>query len=172
MFIFNLSQKMVNIYRLKYDIEIPKTEENSYPLWNWYVKPHIVNRQKYVLFLERDHYLSVWVRGVNSKNITEVFKDRLEEVLYNAGIPNDKINQLKIQNRESYMSKTSDKVWIGVSNEVVKLSENSLYESQNTTRGLHPLLFYKPNLFLYGGPNYKWPEDEVRKLFGLEPFKR
>lgn len=171
MFIFNVSQKIVNTYQFKYDKEIPDIAENRLPLWNWYVKPYTINRKKYILFLERDHYLCLWAEGVTSKNITEVFREKLREVLNTAGIPLNKINELEIENRKSYISKTSDKVWIGVSNQVVLLSEQSLYKLESTTSGLRPLLLYEANTGIYGAPNYKTPEDEIRKLFGLEPRK-
>ncbi len=106
MFIFNVSQKMVNTYKFKYDKEIPDIRENNFPLWNWYVKPHKINRKKYVLFLEREHYLCVWAEGITSKSITDIFKERLTQVL------------------------------------------------------------------LFGGPEYKWPENEVRNSFGLEPRRK
>lgn len=168
MFLFNVSQKMINIYKFKFDKEIPAISDNSFPLWNWYVKPLTVNRKKYVLFLERETYLCVWAVGITSKNITEIFKEHLKEVLYIAGIPQEKIKTLDIDNRQSYISKTSDKVWIGVSNEVTRLSKYPISEIKQTASGLHPLLLYKPNTYLYGMPNYKTPENEIRKLFGLE----
>jgi hypothetical protein len=63
-------------------------------------------------------------------------------------------------------------IWIGVSNEVVNCSRNYLEESQIITSGLKPLVLYKPNTMLFGGPNYKIPEDEVRKFFGEKPKVR
>ena len=102
MLIFNVSHKMANIYKFRYDKEIPDQNSNSFPLWNWYVKPHVVNRKRYVLFLERNHYLCVWAFGITAKNLTEVFKQRLEQVLHDAGIPSEKIVKLGIEKQESY----------------------------------------------------------------------
>ena len=73
MFVFNLSQKMINIYKLKKDEKIPDNPSDSVPLWNWYVKPHTFNGKRYVLFLERNTFFSVLVSGINSKNFFEVF---------------------------------------------------------------------------------------------------
>jgi hypothetical protein len=51
MYILYLSQKMRNIYKLKLSESIPDEKENQFPLMNWYVKPEIINRKKYILFL-------------------------------------------------------------------------------------------------------------------------
>ena len=97
MFVLNLSQKMKEIYKLKPSENIPSNSKKTFPLWNWYVKPEIINRKKYVLFLEREYYLSVWVEGATSKNISELFRNQLEIVLEITGIPLSEIENLKIQ---------------------------------------------------------------------------
>ena len=51
MYILYLSQKMRNIYKIKLSESIPDEKENQFPLMNWYVKPEIINRKKYILFL-------------------------------------------------------------------------------------------------------------------------
>ena len=56
MYILYLSQKMRNIYKLKLSESTPDEKENQFPLMNWYVKPEIINRKKYILFLERQNY--------------------------------------------------------------------------------------------------------------------
>jgi len=95
MYILYLSQKMRNIYKLKLSESIPDEKENQFPLMNWYVKPEIINRKKYILFLERQNYLIIWAEGVTGKNIGEIFRTNLIKVLETAGIPQDNINLLR-----------------------------------------------------------------------------
>ena len=86
---------MRNIYKLKLSESIPDEKENQFPLMNWYVKPEIINRKKYILFLERQNYLIIWAEGVTGKNIGEIFRANLIKVLETAGIPQDNINLLR-----------------------------------------------------------------------------
>jgi len=169
MFMLYLSQKIKNIYKLKLSNSIPDEKENQFPLMNWYVKPEIINHKKYILFLERQNYLIVWAEGVTGKNIGDIFRANLIKVLETAGIPQDKIDSLKTHEREIVFSKTSDRVWIGVSNDVVSCSQGSLYRLQSSPPELKSLMSYSPNTLIYGGPNHKNPEDEIRKMFGLKP---
>jgi hypothetical protein len=169
MYILCLSQKMRNIYKLKLSESIPDEKENQFPLMNWYVKPEIINRKKYILFLERQNYLIIWAEGVTGKNIGEIFRANLIKVLETAGIPQDKINSLKTHEREIYFSKTSDRVWIGVSTDVARCIQGSLYRLHTNPPELKFLITYSSNNLIYGGPNYKNPEDEIRKMFGLKP---
>ena len=70
MFIFNLSQKMKNLYKLGSIVETPNNTSKNLPFSDWYLKPLIQNNKRHILFLEKETFLSVWCLGITSKNIS------------------------------------------------------------------------------------------------------
>lgn len=167
----NLAHKVAQTLKIKIDKDLKEPEYDNFPLREWYVKFTFVDRKRFTLFLEKNFHFMIWAEGVNAKNIETSFKKNLVEFLYIMGLSYKQIDTFSLEKEEIYFGKTSDKRWIGISNEVTKISEGYLEKGKSVTSGLKPLLFYQPNHLLVGGPDYITPDTEVRKFFNLEERK-
>lgn len=172
MFYLNCSKKMMSLYKLKLDEDIPVNPKDEYPLPNWYVKPIIKNRKRFILFMERSTYFSFCIDGITSMNLKSTFKYVFNHMLEKANIPPDLIKSIVIDDRDVYITETHDRQWVGVSNEVTRFLDAKLDEWDGADHFHRDDISYSVNLFLFGGPDYKRPEDALRDYFNLEHKKR
>lgn len=163
-------------------VDLIADKESSEPFIEWYANIFILNRKKYVIFVESQTLFSFTLTGVNRQdlktNLPELFKKALSQALYDEDASAQVISKVVADScNEIKYAKTANRRILGAMNEFIKQYKFELSYRAKPTNVCDRV---NRHLLIRGFPDsteYETPIEVfvkiIRQGFGLdfEPLK-